>query len=152
MAFEQTNEGVLVEKLRLNPSFIKELSLVAELEGKVIGHILFFTIWIYNGNTKNQSLSLAPMSVLPEFQNQGVGGKLVSAGLKTAKKLGFKSVIVLGHPAYYPRFGFSLASKWDIKAPFDVPDEAFMAIELVEGKLDGISGIVEYPKEFEEVA
>lgn len=151
LAFGQENEGVLVEKLRENPAFKKQLSLIAEIDVKVIGHILFFPIWIIYGETKHQSLALAPMSVLPDFQKMGIGSQMVSAGLGVAKELGFKSVIVLGHPDYYPRFGFSPASHWNIKAPFDVPDEVFMVIELVESGLQGISGIVEYPKEFEEV-
>jgi putative acetyltransferase len=151
LAFGQTNEGELVEKLRENPNYKKQLSLVAEIEGNVVGHILFFPIWIINGQTKHQSLALAPMSVLPKYQKKGIGCQLVSRGLEEAKELGFKSVIVLGHPEYYPKFGFSLASQWDIKAPFDVSDKAFMSIELVEGGLDRISGVVEYPKEFKEV-
>lgn len=149
-AFAQENEGVLVEKLRSNPNFKKQLSLVADLEGKVVGHILFFPVRIIDGQAKHLSLALAPMSVLPEYQNKGIGSQLVYEGLEAARDLDFRSVIVLGHPAYYPRFGFSPASQWNIKAPFDVPDKAFMCLELEQGGFDGISGIVEYPKEFEE--
>lgn len=151
LAFGQENEGILVEMLRDNPDFIKQLSLIAELNGKVVGHILFFPIQISTGKNTHQSLALAPMSVIQEFQKKGIGSQLVLDGLNVARELGFRSVIVLGHPDYYPKFGFSPASQWGIKAPFDVPDEAFMAIELVKGGLDGISGIVEYPKEFDEV-
>ena len=151
LAFGQPDEGILVDKLRKNPAFIKELSLVAELNGEIIGHILFFPIWIEEGQNRFRSLALAPMSVLPGFQNKGIGGQLVIKGLESSRNLGFKSVIVLGHSAYYPKFGFVVASRYEIKSPFDVPDEVFMAIELEPDGLKGVSGIVEYPKEFEEV-
>ena len=151
LAFGQPNEGILIEKLRENSAFIKELSLITELDGEIIGHILFFPIWIREGQNKHRSLALAPMSVLPEYQKKGIGSQLIFKGLETARKLGFKSVIVLGHSAYYPKFGFVVASKFGIKAPFDVPDEVFMGLELVPDGFKGISGIVQYPKEFEEV-
>lgn len=151
LAFGQPNEGMLIEKLRSNSSFIKDLSLIAELEGKIIGHILFFPIWIKEGKNKYQSLALAPMSVFPEHQKKGIGSQLIIKGLESSRELGFKSVIVLGYEFYYPRFGFTRASQWNIKAPFVVPDEVFMAIELVPAGLKGVSGLVEYPKEFEAV-
>ena len=94
------------------------------------------------------SLALAPMAVLPEYQNKGVGSQLVRTGLMQAGSMDHKSVIVLGHPEYYPRFGFAPASRWQIKPPFDVPDEAFMALELKEGALKDVCGVVEYPKAF----
>ena len=94
---------------------------------------------------------MAPMSVVPEYQRRGVGKQLVTEGLKRAKSIGYKSVIVLGHSEYYPKFGFEPASKWNIKAPFDVPDNVFLAIELEEGGLKGVSGAVEYPDEFNDV-
>ena len=151
LAFGQASEGVLVEKLRKNSKFIEGLSLVAELGEKIVGHILFFPIWIIDGKVKHQSLALAPMSVLPTHQNKGIGGNLIVEGLKVAQTYGFKSVIVLGHDAYYPKFGFLSASKWGIKAPFDVPDNVFMAQELIGNGLEGISGTVEYPREFDAV-
>ncbi len=88
------------------------------------------------------------MCVHPDYQRKGIGSKLVKEGLKRAREKGYRSVIVIGHPEYYPRFGFSKASKFDIKAPFDVPDNAFMALELVENALENVKGIVEYPKPF----
>ena len=152
LAFGQADEGLLIEKLRLNPDFIDKLSIVAELKNKLVGHILFFPIKIQDHFKKHESLALAPMAVLPDLQNKGIGGQLITKGLEIAKELGFKSVIVLGHKDYYPRFGFLPASSWRIKAPFDVPDEVFMAIELVSDGLKDVSGVVEYPKEFEEVS
>jgi putative acetyltransferase len=152
LAFGQPNEGLLVDKLRMNPDFIDKLSIVADSNNKIIGHILFFPIKIRNGTTMYDSLALAPMSVLPKYQHQGIGGQLINKGIETAKRLGFKSVIVLGHKNYYPRFGFASTSKWDINPPFDLPDDVFMAIELVPDGLKHVSGIVQYPKEFEEVS
>lgn len=151
-AFGQENEGRLVVNLRMHSDFVPELSLVAEVDGRVVGHILFFPIRIVDDGKEYDSLSLAPMAVLPEFQKQGIGSALVKEGLSAAENLGYRSVIVLGHPEYYPRFGFKPASQWNIRPPFeDVPEEAFMAIELVEGALDNVRGVVEYPEEFSEV-
>jgi len=149
-AFGQKNEGILIEKLRQTEKFIPELSLVAELNDEIIGHILFYPVLVQSATSRFHTLSLGPMAVAPEYQRKGIGSQLVIEGLKAAKKLGHKSVIVLGHPEFYPRFGFNPASQWNIKAPFDAPDEAFLALELVEGELKGKSGTVEYPKEFNE--
>jgi putative acetyltransferase len=148
LAFNQINEGVMIKKLRDNPDFIAELSLVAVVDNEVVGHILFFPIKIKNNSEIAISLSLGPIAIHPNFQNKGIGSKLVVEGLKKAKKLGFTSVIVLGHPNYYPRFGFQPASKWKIRLQMDVPDEAFMAVELKQDSLNKCSGIVEYPNEF----
>ena len=143
-------EHLLVAKLRKSDAFIPELSLVAELDGEIVGHIMLTKLLIENEGSKYDSLALAPVSVVPEHQNKGIGSELISESLKIAKELGFKSVIVLGHDKYYPRFGFKPASTWGIKAPFDVPDEAFMALELEDGSLEDISGTVVYSKEFSE--
>lgn len=153
IAFGQDNEAKLVDGLRNNPTvFIPELSLVATDNNKIVGHILFTKIRIKDNNGNiNESLGLAPMAVRPEFQKSGIGGQLIKQGLKVAKELGFKSVIVLGHKHYYPRFGFEPADKWNIKSPFDIPSDVFMASELVKDGLKNISGTVTYPKEFETV-
>lgn len=148
-AFAQDSEARLVALLRKSAAFIRELSLVAELEGKVVGHILFTRILIRDhGGHEHPSLALAPMAVLPEVQQQGIGSQLVRSGLARARELGYPSVIVLGHAHYYPRFGFVPAAQWNIKAPFDVPAHVFMAIELAEDGLRGVSGTVEYPEAF----
>ncbi len=151
LAFNQPNEGILIEKLRSKIEFIKDLSLVAELNGLIVGHILFFPIKVIGEIKICNSLSLAPMSVLPGHQRKGIGSQLVIRGIESVKKIGFKSIIVLGHKDYYPKFGFTPASNWKITSPFEVPDEAFMALELAEGSLKNVSGLVEYPPEFDEV-
>ena len=141
-------EHLLVNRLRKSDDFIKELSLVAEDNGKVIAHLMLTKAKINNGDMSVETLALAPVSVIPEYQGKGIGSKLINVALESARRLGYKSVIVLGHDKYYPKFGFVPASKYEIKAPFDVPDEAFMVKELNDGSLIGVSGIVEYAKEF----
>ena len=88
------------------------------------------------------------MAVIPKYQKKGIGGKLIAAGLKKAKEFRFRSIVVLGHPNYYQKFGFTKASDWNIKVPFDAPDEAFMALEIDKGELHNKAGIIEYPPEF----
>jgi predicted N-acetyltransferase YhbS len=143
------NEGKLVEKLRKSSNFIEELSLVAKLDGKVVGHILFTPIVINKGEQQFKSLILAPVSVLPEYQKMGIGGQLIRAGHQKAVELGFQSAILVGHPEYYPRFGYKPASTWGIKSPIPLPsDDVFMAVELNEGALSSVSGMVVFPPEF----
>jgi len=148
-AFEQESEPKLIELLRTSDAFIPELSLIATIDNNLVGHILFTKIIIKddNGNEFN-SLALAPMAVKPDLQKKGIGGQLIRYGLGKAKELGYKSIIVLGHEQYYPKFGFVSTEKWNIKAPFDVPKNVFMGIELVKNGLTGITGTVQYPKEF----
>jgi len=121
----------------------------ATTDDEVIGHILFSKIKIV-GDMVFEALALAPMAVIPEFQKQGIGSRLINAGIEKAREMGFDSIIVLGHEAYYPKFGFQRASRWSIKCPFEVPDDAFMAIELTEKALEGRAGTVQYPDEFME--
>ena len=146
--YSDHKEQFLVERLRKSEAFIPELSIVAEVENKIVGHILFTKLEIKNESQSFQSLALAPVSVLPEFQGKGIGSKLILYGHETAKKLGYKSVILLGHQDYYPRFGYELCEKYNIKMPFDVPAENCMIIPLTENGLSGVSGNVIYPSTF----
>jgi putative acetyltransferase len=149
LAFGQEDESKLIDALRKTEHFIPELSLVAEQDGRVIGHLLFTKVNIKTQSGDVPAISLAPMAVQPEHQNEGVGSALVRRGLDECRRLGHSIVIVIGHPNYYPRFGFSVAEEKGIRAPWDVPREAFMVIELVPGALQGATGVVEYPPEFE---
>lgn len=153
LAFGRDTEANLVEALRSNPkAYIRDLSIVAWIGTQIVGHIMFTRIHIKSKNgTVHESLALGPMAVRPDHQKQGIGGLLIQEGIARSRHLGYGSVVVLGHPSYYPRFGFRPAYLWGITSPFDVPPEAFMAIELVRGELDKVSGEVEYPREFMEL-
>ena len=150
LAFESEEEARLVETLRQSTGFIPELSLVAVNDGQVVGHILFSPLTIETKNGEVPALTLASMAVRPGFQNQGIGSELAVQGLKECQRLDHKIVVVVGHPNYYPRFGFSSARPKGLEVPFQVPDEAFMALELIPGALDGISGVVRFPPAFDE--
>ncbi|MBT8229161.1 MAG: N-acetyltransferase [Bacteroidia bacterium] len=148
-AFEQEDESRLVKLLRQSDSFIPELTMVAEVNQNIVGSIVYSKIRIINdeGNAF-QSIALAPMAVDPAFQKKGIGSILVKSTIAKAKELGYESIIVLGHAAYYPKFGFTEARPYCIKAPFDVPSEAFMVLELKEGILQDIEGTVQYNEAF----
>lgn len=151
LAFGQENEARLVKNIRHAANFNPKLSLVAIKNEKVVGHILFSPINIQSPKGNIPVLALAPLAICPEFQNQGIGSQLVKQGLEECQRLEHKVVIVIGNPTYYTRFGFSSATAKGLSAPFPVPDEAFMILELVPGTLDGISGMVKYPPVFDEV-
>lgn len=150
MKISDHTEHELVARIRKDSeAFVPELSLVATLsDHEIVGHVLLSKIKIKGENQSTESLALAPVSVLPEYQSKGIGKRMILRALEVAKELGYGSVVVLGHPGYYPKFGFQKASVWGIKAPFDVPDEVFMAMELCEKALDGASGVVAYSRAF----
>ena len=105
LAFGQEKESILIEKIRKGPNFVPELSLVAEKNNEIVGHILFSKMKIV-GESEYETLMLAPLAVIPELQKQGIGGKLIKKGIEKAIMLGFDSIIVVGHKDYYPKFGF----------------------------------------------
>jgi len=146
LAFGAEGEVTLVNELRREPGFVAEHSLVAEDadSGQIVGHIFFSPITIH----QTPALALAPLAVLPDFQRTGVGKELVRRGLAEAQRLGHTIVVVVGHPEYYPKFGFVPARPFGLEAPFPVSDEAFMVCELVPGALAGGSGMVNYAAPF----
>ena len=150
-AFKGKNESKLVDAIRESDYFNQALSLVAVKDGKVVGHILFTPVKIKDLNSATPALALAPMAVLPEFQKQGIGAALVKHGLGECRRSGHKIIVVVGHPEYYPRFGFVKAGGKGLELPFEAADEVFMALELAPGALDGVRGTVEYPPEFHKV-
>ena len=143
-------EQFLVEKLRKSTAFVPELSLVAIDNDKIVGHILLSKIQIVNDKRSFESLALAPVSVLPDFQNKGIGSRLILKAHEIAKDLGYQSVVVLGHSNFYPKFDYELTSKYHIKIPFDAPESSCMVKALVKGGLVDVSGTVNYAKEFYE--
>lgn len=148
-AFGRAGEADLVDALRRNAQ--PQISLVAELDGRVVGHIFFSPVLIESEASRFTALGLAPMAVLPEFQNQAIGSELVRRGLEACRSIGHDVVVVLGHPSYYPRFGFVPAKQKGLKCEYAVPDEAFMVAELKEGALAGRHGLVKYRPEFSDV-
>ncbi|PGM59699.1 GNAT family N-acetyltransferase [Bacillus cereus] len=145
--FSDKTEHELVSRIRECDAFIPEVSIVA-VDEEIVGHIMLSKITIEQDGTSVESLALAPVSVAPSHQKKGIGGKLIAAALEKVKELGYGSVVVLGHQEYYPKFGFKKASDWNIKAPFEVPDEVFMAMELRENALQGVEGVVQYSEAF----
>jgi putative acetyltransferase len=145
LAFGQDAEAQLVDALR-DGGYLR-VSLVAERDGKVVGHLLFSDLPIVTEAGTVPALALAPMAVLPEFQNQGIGSALVRRGLEVCKEQGHRIVVVLGHPHFYQRFGFSAALVAPLESPFS-GRESFRALELVPGALEGVTGRVVYSPPF----
>lgn len=137
------NEQDLVVALRNGESFVPELSLVAEQDGRIIGHILFTEAKVGDYTV----LTLAPLSVLPSYQKTGIGTALMNEGHRVANKLGYKYSVVLGSDKYYPRVGYAPADELGILPPFEVPRELFMAIKLSEDA-PSVNGVLRYAKEF----
>ena len=144
------SEQDLVERLRHSSSFIPELSLVAEIgHGVLVGHILMTRICVINGAQAFYSLAVAPLSVLPSWQRQGIGSTLIREAHRRASALGYGSAVLLGHPYYYTRFGYLPAHRFGISFPFEAPADCCMAIELLPDGLKGVQGMVQYDPAFD---
>jgi len=147
LAFGQPTEAILVDTLRL--ACPETLSLVAVMDSQIVGHILFTPVTISDVEKKIKGMGLAPMAVLPDFQHQGIGSQLVKSGLEILQLRSFPFVIVLGHPDYYPRFGFVPASQHSLVCQWpDVPDEAFLVFIFNESIRSKMSGTARYRDEF----
>lgn len=136
-------EQDFVNQLRSGGNYIPELALVAEEDGKLIGHTMLTKTYIVASDNKFETLLLAPLSVALEYRNRGIGSDLVKESFKLAKEMGYTSVLLVGDPAYYNRFGFKTAVNFGIKHQHNIPDEYVMACELVPDALCEISGITE---------
>jgi putative acetyltransferase len=147
-AFGRDNEADLVDRLR---GLTSTLSFVAVAADRIVGHIFYSPVTIVGACAKDLLiLGLAPLAVLPEYQRQGVGSLLIQHSLKECTRLGIQAIVVLGHPTYYPRFGFTPAQEKGLKCEYAVPDEAFMVLELDRGALNGCFGTIAYRSEFRE--
>ena len=146
-AFESELEADLVDALREQVEPL--VSLVVEEDDMIVGHILFSPVSIEN-HPEMPLMGLAPMAVEPSRQGQGIGTAMLRVGLERCAELGAAAVVVLGHPAFYPRFGFVPASQYSIVSEYDAPDEAFMVLELQPGALDGVEGLVRFHPAFAE--
>ncbi len=148
-AFGQPADANAVDRLRRTCA--DWLSLVAEEEGRLVGHILFSPAVIENPGRRIEVMGLAPMAVLPDRQRQGIGSALVRRGLDILRKRGYPFVIVLGHPEFYPRFGFEAASKHGLSSQWEaMPDGAFMVLILDHNTMERVSGVARYRDEFNE--
>ena len=147
LAFGREAEGRLVDALRAGG--YARLSMVAEDEGRIVGHILFSELPIVTQRGEIEALALAPMAVVPRRQRRGIGSLLVREGLRACADLGYRIIIVVGHPGYYPRFGFSAKLAERLESPYS--GEAFMALEVSPGALDDVAGEVKYPAPFQDV-
>jgi putative acetyltransferase len=146
-AFGRTVEADVVDTLR--GSCPEGVSLVAVCEGQIVGHILFTPAVVESGGQVVHGMALAPLAVLPEFQRQGVGSELIQAGVAQMKAAGHPFIHVVGHPGYYPRFGFVRASRYGIVCEFaGVPDEASMFLILDDIAMEGKAGVARYRPEW----
>jgi putative acetyltransferase len=142
-AFGQDQESNIVDALRANGAAL--LSLVATLNDRVVGHIMYSPATV---GDNVEGAALGPMAVIPEYQRHGIGSKLIEAGNRKLKDAGCPFIVVVGHANYYPRFGFRPASEHGIRCEWDVPDDVFMLLVLDEARMTGVSGLAKYRHEF----
>lgn len=143
-------EHLLVHKLRSSPAFVPELDFVAETEGQLVGSVVYSRSKVVAGDGRETKvLTFGPLSVLPAYKRMGIGSALLHHSIDRAKELGYRAVIIYGHPDYYPRFGFRRAGEYGITNPQGASFDALMALELYDRALDGISGKFYEDKVFE---
>jgi putative acetyltransferase len=148
-AFGQNAEADLVDRLRKSSALTH--SLVAEDAGQIVGHLALSPVTIHRDEVDVSALGLAPLAVSPARQRQGIGTRLVSHWLRNIAQGRENLVVVLGHPDYYPRFGFRSAKPYGIFCEYNVPDNVFMVLALRPDALTEIDGVVRYHREFSEL-
>lgn len=149
-AFQGEAEVQLVSAVRGSADFIRELSLVAELNGRIVGHLLLSKVALQRGGESKSVLALGPMSVVPSQSHRGIGSALIDAAISRAKAMHFAAIIVAGQPDYYERLAFQPAATWGLQSNLRIPADALTAMELVPGALSG-GGQVIYPTAFADI-
>ena len=147
-AFATAAEAKLTDLLRMSNSFVPELSIVAEIDGELVGHVILTHATIEGRPDVTDFLVLGPIGVLPEKQKMGVGSALMNDALQRASSAGFRAVALIGHPTYYSRFGFLPGARFGLRSTYDVPEDVFMVCPLIENGLDAIRGTLLFPAEF----
>ncbi len=151
-AFDGEVEPRLVEAIRASDGFLPDLSLVAESDAGIVGHVMLSRVWLEDdGGARREVLCLAPLAVAPERQREGVGAALMRRAVNDADERGWPLIVLLGHPSYYPRFGFAPASRVAIRAPFHARDDVFMALPL-SAYTAAHRGTVRFPPAFDVTA
>lgn len=148
LAFGREGEARLVDELR--DAGYARLSLVAVEDGRIVGHVMLSEAGIETENGPVEALALGPVAVIPDRQGEGIGSVLIRDALGRCARDGHRVVVLVGHPGYYPRFGFSSALAGNLSSAYS--GEAFMALELVPGALSGVSGPFEFAPPFEAVS
>lgn len=146
-AFGGEAEAQLLSALRVSSSYNRELSLVAELNGRIVGHILLTRVPLRRDGSEKNVLALGPIAVVPSQSHRGIGTELINASIKLAREKGYGAIVVVGYPEYYKRFGFRPAREFMVTCNLPAPEDALTAMEIVEGNLVG-GGHVEYPEPF----
>lgn len=149
-AFAGEAEARLISALRESSSYNRELSLVAELNGRIVGHVLLSRALLRTEGEEKNVLVLGPMSVVPSQSHRGIGSELIRASVNLAREKGYGAIIVAGHPDYYQRFGFAPAKEMKVTCNLPAPEDAVTCMEIAEGILAG-GGHVEYPEPFLEL-
>jgi predicted N-acetyltransferase YhbS len=152
-AFGDGLEVQIVRRMRDLPEYIPELSLVVDDDDRIVGHVLLSRMTFEpdpEATANPRIVAIGPISVIPERQRQGIGSELMNAVIERSRELGYEGIALIGHPWYYPRFGFKPASNWGLRFTYQVPDEAAMALELQPGALEGANGLLVYSSAFAE--
>lgn len=147
-AFDTPTEADLFDAMRDTPEYVPELSLVAELDEQIVGHALFSEVTVEQETGELRALSLGPIAVLPDHQRQGIGSQLMEAGHQRGREMRYPFIVLIGHPWYYPRFGYVPARQYGLVTIWEVSDPVFMVCELEEGALEHAAGTIRYPEPF----
>lgn len=149
-AFQGEAEARLVSAVRASADFVPDLSLVAELNGRIVGHLLLSKVKLQTASESRTVLALGPMSVVPSQSHRGIGSVLIQSGVARARDMRYQAIVVAGQPEYYERFDFKPATTWNLTSNLRIPADALTAMELVSGALAG-GGQVLYPAAFAEI-